>query len=45
MLAINQATNPECEHIVGDMRTLDLGRQFDVVLIHDAIMLCHRFRG
>ena len=38
MLAINRATNPECEHILGDMRTLDLGRQFDVVLIHDAIM-------
>jgi SAM-dependent methyltransferase len=38
MLAVSQAVNPECEHIVGDMRTLRLGRQFDVVLIHDAIM-------
>jgi SAM-dependent methyltransferase len=38
MLAVSQALNPECEHIVGDMRTLRLGRQFDVVLIHDAIM-------
>jgi ubiquinone/menaquinone biosynthesis C-methylase UbiE len=38
MLAVSQTVNPECEHIVGDMRTLDLGRTFDVVLIHDAIM-------
>lgn len=38
MLAVNRATNPDCEHILGDMRTLRLGRQFDVVLIHDAIM-------
>jgi SAM-dependent methyltransferase len=38
MLAVNRAVNPECEHQVGDMRTLRLGRQFDVVLIHDAVM-------
>jgi len=38
MLAICQAVNPECEMIRGDMRTLDLGRRFDLVLIHDAIM-------
>jgi SAM-dependent methyltransferase len=38
MLAISQHLNPEAEHIVGDMRTLRLGRRFDVVLIHDAIM-------
>jgi SAM-dependent methyltransferase len=38
MVAVSQALNPEGEHIVGDMRTLRLGRQFDVVLIHDAIM-------
>ena len=29
--------NPECEHLVGDMRTLRLGRTFDAVLVHDAI--------
>lgn len=40
MLAVNRALNPECEHIQGDMRTLDLGRTFDVVLIHDAVMYC-----
>jgi SAM-dependent methyltransferase len=38
MVAINRSVNPECEHLVGDMTALDLGRQFDVVLIHDAIM-------
>jgi SAM-dependent methyltransferase len=38
MLAVNRALNPECEHLGGDMRALDLGRRFDVVLVHDAIM-------
>jgi SAM-dependent methyltransferase len=38
MLAVSRAVNPECEHLPGDMRTLRLGREFDIVLIHDAIM-------
>ena len=38
MLAISQELNPECEHIVGDMRNVRLEQQFDVVFIHDAIM-------
>ena len=38
MLAVSQAVNPECEHLPGDMRSMRLGREFDVVLIHDAIM-------
>jgi len=38
MLDVSRAINPECEHIVGDMRSLDLQRTFDLVLIHDAIM-------
>lgn len=38
MLANSRRQNPECEHLQGDMRTLDLGRTFDAVLIHDAIM-------
>ena len=38
MLAVSRNVNPECEHVLGDMRTLDLGREFDLVLIHDAIM-------
>lgn len=42
MLAVNRALNPECEHLVGDMRTLDLGRRFDLVLVHDAIMYATR---
>lgn len=38
MLNISRRLNPECEHIQGDMRSLWLGRQFDAVFIHDAIM-------
>lgn len=38
MVAVSRALNPECEHLVGDMRSLRLGREFDAVLIHDAIM-------
>jgi SAM-dependent methyltransferase len=37
MLAISRALNPECTHVEGDMRTLRLGRMYDVVFIHDAI--------
>jgi SAM-dependent methyltransferase len=38
MLAVSKATNPECEHIEGDMYALRLNRLFDAVLVHDAIM-------
>ncbi len=38
MLSVSQCLNPECEHIQGDMRTLRLGRVFDAVFIHDAIV-------
>lgn len=38
MLALNRTRNPDCEHIAGDMRTLKLGRTFDTVLVHDAVM-------
>lgn len=38
MLALSRTLNPGCEHIAGDMRTLRLGRTFDLVLIHDAVM-------
>ncbi len=37
MLELSRTINPEAEHVVGDMRTLRLGRTFDAVLIHDAI--------
>lgn len=38
MLAVCRATNPECEVLEGDLRSVRLGRTFDAVLIHDAIM-------
>jgi SAM-dependent methyltransferase len=38
MLKVSRAVNPECEHRRGDMTKLRLGRQFDLVLIHDAVM-------
>lgn len=38
MLRISKGLNPECEHYQGDMKTLRLGKTFDAVFIHDAIM-------
>lgn len=38
MLALSRDLNPDCEHALGDMRTLRLDRVFDLVLIHDAVM-------
>ncbi len=37
MLAISRRLNPECEHGQGDMRSVRLGREFDCVLVHDAV--------
>jgi SAM-dependent methyltransferase len=37
MLALSRETNPDCEHHLGDMRTLRLGRDFDAVFVHDAV--------
>lgn len=37
MLSLSKELNPECEHLKGDMRTLNLNRIFDAVFIHDAI--------
>ena len=37
MLEISRKLNPGVEHIVGDMRSVRLGRKFDAVFIHDAI--------
>jgi trans-aconitate methyltransferase len=39
MLNQSRKINPECEHIVGDMKALRLGREFDAVFVHDAV--CH----
>jgi RimJ/RimL family protein N-acetyltransferase len=38
MLEISRRINPECTHVAGDMRTLRLGREFDAVFVHDAVM-------
>jgi SAM-dependent methyltransferase len=37
MLAVSRSTNPGTEHMQGDMRTLRLNREFDCVLVHDAV--------
>jgi SAM-dependent methyltransferase len=37
MLELSRSLNPECEHHVGDMRTVRLGRRFDAVFVHDAV--------
>lgn len=38
MLSASRGLNPECEHVLGDMRVLRLGRTFDAVFVHDAVM-------
>jgi SAM-dependent methyltransferase len=38
MLEVSRRLNPECEHVRGDMRSLRLGRSFDAVFVHDAVM-------
>ncbi|MDT0266650.1 class I SAM-dependent methyltransferase [Streptomyces sp. DSM 44915] len=37
MLAVSREVNPGVEHLAGDMREVRLGREFDAVLVHDAI--------
>jgi trans-aconitate methyltransferase len=37
MLDVSRRLNPECRHVLGDMRTIRLGRTFDAVLVHDAV--------
>ena len=37
MLAQSRLVNPQAEHVAGDMRSLRLNRQFDYVLVHDAV--------
>ena len=38
MLDVSRRLNPGTEHVEGDMRNVRLGRTFEAVLIHDAIM-------
>lgn len=37
MLAVSRRLNQGCQHVQGDMRTIRLGREFDAVLLHDAV--------
>jgi SAM-dependent methyltransferase len=37
MLGLSRELNPACAHSIGDMRTLDLQRTFDIVLVYDGI--------
>lgn len=37
MLAQSMAINPECRHVLGDMRSVRLGETFDAVFVHDSI--------
>ena len=37
MLDVSRRLNPECEHVLGDMRSVRLRRRFDCVFVHDAI--------
>jgi SAM-dependent methyltransferase len=37
MLKVSRALNPECEHHMGDMRSIRLGQEFDSVFVQDAI--------
>jgi hypothetical protein len=38
MLEVSRRLNPGSEHLVGDMRDVRLGRTFDTVFVHDAVM-------
>lgn len=37
MLELSRRLNPECDHVVGDMRSVRLQRTFDAVFVHDAV--------
>lgn len=37
MLEVSRRLNPGCEHVGADMRTVRLQRDFDAVVVHDAI--------
>jgi hypothetical protein len=38
MLEVSRRLNPRATHVEGDMRAVRLGKTFDAVMIHDAIM-------
>ena len=37
MVEQSRRVNPDCEHHVGDMRSVRVGREFDGVFVHDAV--------
>src|SRR5215203_7030022 len=37
MLELSRPLNPDCRHVVGDMRNVRLGETFDGVFVHDAV--------
>ena len=37
MQAVSRKVNPECGHVLGDIRTLRLGKTFDAVFVHDVV--------
>ena len=37
MVEVSRNLNPECDHRIGDMRTVRLDRTFDAIFVHDAI--------
>ncbi|MFL5922616.1 MAG: class I SAM-dependent methyltransferase [Gaiellaceae bacterium] len=37
MLEVSRSLNPDCRHVVGDMRDVRLGEEFDAVFVHDAV--------
>lgn len=37
MVDVSRALNPDCDHAVGDMRSVRLGEVFDAVFVHDAV--------
>jgi SAM-dependent methyltransferase len=37
MLSESRRLNPDCEHLLGDMRTVRLDRTYDAVFVHDAV--------
>jgi SAM-dependent methyltransferase len=40
MLDVSRRLNPHAEHVEADFTTMRLGRTFDAVLLHDAVMYC-----
>jgi SAM-dependent methyltransferase len=37
MIEVSRRLNPECEHLIADMRDARLDRDFDAVFVHDAV--------